>query len=86
MQRHDIEFNEGNVVTFNAYGEDITAMVKKVDPIRINMNNEPEERIFYKLAGYGPKQSLVTTCTGQCIRQSKYFKPFTPEDKKNFFK
>lgn len=83
--KHDIEFSVGDIVTFDAYGKPIPAVVKVVDVPPLKFGRYFDERIFYTLSGYG-KARLVTTCTGKSIRQSKYFEPYVEEAAKQPFK
>lgn len=68
-KRHDIEFEVGQLVTFNAYGIPCKGIVKIADAPPLNFHNDFEERIFYYLDG----PDVVSKCTGKCIEESKYF-------------
>ena len=69
------EFNIGDEVTFNAYGNKIKAVVKNIKcgmaGNGLNYLGIPDDRIFYDLSGIN--KSLKTSTTGESIAESIYF-------------
>lgn len=71
------EFKIGDPVTFKAYEKAIPAIVKKVITDAKFLNGDLDDRTHYQLIPdtTKTKQSLVSTCTGEVIVESKYYKP-----------
>jgi len=65
--RQVIEFEVGSQVTFNAYGNPLPAIVKKVS--RLNSRGEDDGRVFYSISG----ESIISNTSGLCIMESQYF-------------
>lgn len=66
-----IEFNVGDRVTFNAYGEDVPARV-----VAAGVANPmfcPNDGIWYELTGTDRRKPLISKCTGQHIKESILF-------------
>jgi len=61
------EFNVGDIVTFRPYNEAIPAKIAAIEP------GERDGRIFYQLTGVHPQKPVISTCTGKCIIESKYY-------------
>ena len=66
------EFTIGDKVTFNPYGKEIPAIVKRIVPAYQVCFDRDDTRTFYELTGAG-KQPLCSITTGQSIKESKYF-------------
>lgn len=64
----EIEFSKGDIVTFTAYSGEITAKVLEVLPEGYLFDNQ----VTYKLEGVS--KPLITHCTGNSIKESKYYK------------
>lgn len=65
----NLEFNIGDVVTFNAYGTRIKAKVVSADMVtkQVSKNIEPE----YEL--HGIDKPLLSKTSGRAIEESAYF-------------
>lgn len=68
------EFNPGAFVTFKPYEKEVQAMVTEIVPARKVTFVKDDDRIFYRLAGTNPKRPLLSTCTGNSIIESIYYK------------
>jgi len=63
------EFNVGQWVTFHAFDKALKVQVKSVS--RLNTWGKEDGRIWYEING-----AVISTCTGLCIEESRYFEPF----------
>ena len=80
MIKHKQEFEIGDEVTFDSYGKPLRAMVTEVTNFDIWGNDTG--RVWYKLLGF----DIATKTTGESIRESQYFKPWTKQEAVTFFK
>ena len=67
------EFKAGDLVTFNPYGKATPARVLEIVPCNKVTFAKDDDRVFYRLTGANPRQSLVTITTGKSIVESIYF-------------
>ena len=68
------EFNIGDLVTFHPYEKAIPAKVVAIVPNPNCFGRFVDDRVFYHLSGTNPKLPLVSTCSGNSIVESIYYK------------
>ena len=86
MTNQKIEFKEGDIVTYYPYESEHKAKV--VDVSLFNFWGKKDGKVYYTLTGTEyikdgkKKHSRVKSVTsGQCIKESTYFKKYCPTNK-----
>ena len=74
----DIEFQEGEQVTYFPYEKELPVIVKHVS-FHDAMGKKDNKQVWYTLThveGAGYHEHVKAITTGKCIKESKYFQPW----------